>query len=475
VRILPTRLIDVQPIRCEYDCQLVEIAAKAGNYIALSYCWGTNQTVIATTTAANLANRCRGFNVDALPKTFQEAIDITRKLGIKFLWIDALCIIQDDSSDWEREAVKMSQVYGNAYLTLAATASSSSSGGLYAKLKESASQSYTIPVSAKGQPVELHYRQYLNHATLYTQNGLELDPLSTRAWSYQERLLSRRIVHFTTQELLWECRTHQRCECRAWDSDTKELSKSFLSPAKDAFQKLERQSKASSRPSKTDKDRWHVIVEGYSTRRLTYLDDRLPAFSSIASAVIKPENFLAGLRKNFMALDLAWMAWPSPGHRPPKYRAPSWSWASLEAPIIFGIEMSSNPGPPMITVLDSICTPSASDPFGRLSSGRIIVKSSYAEAELIRNPRDNDKPEVLLKLPGKHSLAGLAPDTDMALLELPLKVNCVMLWREARKGDQQGWAMVVRRIEGDEVLHERLGIGLFHNVGKLPKGTFTII
>lgn len=474
-KILPTRLIDVHPTRNEHECRLSETTAETGQYLALSYCWGTDQSTIATTTTANLADRFCGFNINSLPKTFQDAIHLTRKLGVKFLWIDALCIIQDNTSDWERESSTMCQVYRNAYLTLAATASSSGSGGLYAEIQKSASRSHIIPINSKGTSIEIHCRKYFKHRTLYSVNQREVDPLSTRAWAYQERLLSRRIVHFTSQELLWECRSHQRCECQAWDSDPKkELQTSFYSPAKGAFQQMERRSKVF---SKTDKDPWHTIVEGYTSRHLTVLDDRLPAFSGIASAVIKSDDFLAGLRKHSFVRDLTWYA-TSPGYRPPKYRAPSWSWASVEAPIRFDIEGSSGPGSFCLTVLDSKCTLATPDPFGRLLSSRITIRSFYREADVIHSHpnvcfRDHP-PEVSPKREDPR-IAGFYPDTDISKLELPLKVTFLLLCRRVRRNEDVSWAMVVRRVGGEENVYERVGLGVISYAGKLLERTFTVI
>jgi len=116
---LPTRVLDLSDCHGPVNLRLYEPSPSEGaKYVALSYCWGKLGNL--TTTMANIAGRKCGISWDLLPNSFRDAVTITRGLGMRYLWIDALCIIQDDKSDWEREAAKMGQVYENAFLTIAA-------------------------------------------------------------------------------------------------------------------------------------------------------------------------------------------------------------------------------------------------------------------------------------------------------------------------------------------------------------------
>lgn len=126
---LPTRVIDVS--FTDREVTLFESNGQRGRYMTLSHCWGTSSRL--TTTKETLEDLKNGIATSFLPKTFQDAIKITRRLGVKYLWIDCFCIIQDDPQDWERESSSMAQIYRNSYLTIAASASSDSYSGCFPK------------------------------------------------------------------------------------------------------------------------------------------------------------------------------------------------------------------------------------------------------------------------------------------------------------------------------------------------------
>ena len=134
----PTRLIDVGSPNSLQDPYLVVTSntdTAIDRYAALSHCWGTPQAPYSgmyfATVKQNIEQFIDGVGIVLLPKTFQDAITVTRKLKIRYLWIDALCIIQDDEEDWAREAVEMNSVYGNAYVTIVATSSNSDHEGVF--------------------------------------------------------------------------------------------------------------------------------------------------------------------------------------------------------------------------------------------------------------------------------------------------------------------------------------------------------
>jgi len=146
---LPKRLVKISDGR-PLKIQLYEPPeGQTGHYTALSHCWGNQQ--IITTTCATFAERKDNIPLSALSKTFHDAVDISFRLGIHYLWIDSLCIIQDSTEDWERESSKMQQVYQNAILTLAATASSSGQGGLLIPRPPQAVPPIKMPYSREGR------------------------------------------------------------------------------------------------------------------------------------------------------------------------------------------------------------------------------------------------------------------------------------------------------------------------------------
>jgi hypothetical protein len=140
---LPTRILDVDPPGPQ-ACQirLYETNGETGLYVALSHCWGKSQMFKTERGSLNL--RRRNIPWDIIPRTFQDAITFVRRLGLRYLWIDSLCIIQDDRADWERESAKMASIYTNAVLTIAATKSADSEGGCFSVVPES------VPTRSRG-------------------------------------------------------------------------------------------------------------------------------------------------------------------------------------------------------------------------------------------------------------------------------------------------------------------------------------
>jgi Heterokaryon incompatibility protein (HET) len=125
--LLPSRIIDVgtsdgQEIPCLRLC-----SEERGHYVTLSHCWGPSNPT--RTTAACFQDYLQGIPLANLPKTYRDAIAVTRRLGIRYLWIDSLCIIQDSSEDWEKECIKMPQIYQNSTVIIAGPAASGCESG----------------------------------------------------------------------------------------------------------------------------------------------------------------------------------------------------------------------------------------------------------------------------------------------------------------------------------------------------------
>jgi len=178
---------------------------EEGEYIALSHCWGKKQEVGEEfrTLRGNFDERRREFRMDVLPQTFRDAVTVTRELGKRYLWIDSLCIIQDDPNDWAVESKRMEDVFTNAYCTIAASSAADSTVGF---LKDRQLPQYVeVPNSAHG-------RIYICEAIDDFHHDVDEGVLAQRAWVLQERALSRRTIHFTANQLYWECGDGVRCE-----------------------------------------------------------------------------------------------------------------------------------------------------------------------------------------------------------------------------------------------------------------------
>jgi len=200
--VLPTRVLDVGDVENRNRLRLhLSKKNEKGRYITLSHCWGGSQPV-CTTTASREAH-CKAIEFDKLPKTFQDAVVVTRELGIQFLWIDSLCIIQGEDpeavADWKREAGKMETVYASAYCTIAASSAKNSTEG------------FLIPRPVK-QAVRLADHVYACEVGQNFDHDVESAVLNQRGWVLQERALSPRTIHFTATQTYWECGSVIRCE-----------------------------------------------------------------------------------------------------------------------------------------------------------------------------------------------------------------------------------------------------------------------
>jgi hypothetical protein len=180
---------------------------------------------VPVTTTANLTDFLRGIKLGNMPRTFQDAIRVARMLGVSFLWIDSLCIVQDDTEDWLRESELMADIYAGSYLTPAATHGTSSAVSMFHEVLDRE----IVGISSLGQPYRIVYHQRLEHArfrsgrqfrggwrfNITPKEGTEPScfPLLSRGWVFQERLLSSRMLHFGSNELFWECRESNTCEC----------------------------------------------------------------------------------------------------------------------------------------------------------------------------------------------------------------------------------------------------------------------
>lgn len=187
---LPTRVLDVS---LDPDFVFLRQSAKTekGSYIALSHVWGG--MVPIRTTAKTMLPFEDGIRLEDLPQTFRDAVFMTRYLECRYLWIDSLCIIQDSREDWETEAGRMAQVYGNALVTLAAVNSANSSGGLFSKHDANAVKHTIRRVAEDGTEVIVEVRPALEHTSYYTSSPYGLPPgtnawLLGRAWCFQGKL-----------------------------------------------------------------------------------------------------------------------------------------------------------------------------------------------------------------------------------------------------------------------------------------------
>lgn len=351
-RKLPKRLLHVRPFDDSDDVQLVESKSIRGSadYVALSHCWGPPEKQPLRTTKATLMERQNRIGSVDLPLTFRDAVKICRNLQQQYLWIDSLCIVQDDRDDWAEQAAEMASIYGCSYVTLAALSSEDGTQGCRIgqrpKYKRNLSHYQDFDIGKyrircfDGWPA---LWQYEYGDGVYRSDDFGTNPLRRRAWTLQERELPVRSIHFSQGQLLWQCRTLRGSSELPWTTMEEDDSSSPppLSLYRDQEQYHDLKSKAYQR------NRWFQLIEDYSSRHLTKETDRLPALVGLAVDFAQTHHYdhyeyLAGLWSSHLPSALLWNATASQPRRSQVYRAPSWSWASLEGAISYDSQRLSN-------------------------------------------------------------------------------------------------------------------------------------
>jgi hypothetical protein len=331
---LPDRVIDVGPPDCSQQPHILISKGQAGKYLTLTHRWASTQ--IAPTTLANFDTRIMGINMSDLPQTFQDAIYITRKLGVRYLWIDALCIIQDSTEDWERQARNMMSIYEFAWLNISA-AGSLTEPRCFVKRNPLLSRRCKLPPALSGLGIflandieDIEGGVYVHLSSDFYAKSIYDGFLSRRGWIFQERILSPRTIYFGQEEIYWECNTAAASETRPWgwqDDQSWPLVK--LHSRNGPRQASQRQVY----------DYWYKLVAEYTKCDLTKEMDRLPAIQGLAQALHKSfmpwakpfaDEYLSGIWDGDRVRGLLWIrdCLQDSGRGQTWNCIPSYSWAS---------------------------------------------------------------------------------------------------------------------------------------------------
>jgi hypothetical protein len=370
----PTRLLALNVVSNTTDyVRLIESEQETmtGAYTTLSHQWG--EANFLQLKRKNFDAFLDAIAIKDLPKTFQDAIDVSRKLGINYLWIDSLCIMQDkdDLSDWFREAELMHRVYSHSYCNLSATDGVNSLDGLYRPQYAHLSRETKVNLYVR------HHRDQVDRHVFWVSESANDSwrrfvvqaAINERGWVFQERVLSPRVLHFGRHQLFWECRESQRQE-----KHPDELNLDFwkMVNTKSFWEKPFVFGK------KNDSSSWRSIITAYSRTNLTVPDDRLIALSGVAKkfASLKGDKYVAGLWRRNLERELLWyldnQAKRSP--RPTQYCAPSWSWASVKGQVDFKcIHLDDSL---RMRVKDVCLTHATQDTTGRITSGWLDLKGN---------------------------------------------------------------------------------------------------
>lgn len=353
---LPTRVLDLGPV--EHACptrpksiRLHISDGEKGEYVTLSHCWGGTSTIRSTEATLDVFKK--GLDYDALPQTFKDAVDVTRWLGIRYLWIDSLCIIQDNHRDWEVESAKMATFYEAATFTLAASAAPNGDYGLFGS-RRALEPTYIPP---KLPAAESGSRERCGTGYVVFFEDSRTNPLQRRAWVLQEQVLSRRILSFEKKSVTWAC-----AEARAGMNDGGSFDEGLgmmlqgpvllSDPGPHCRVGLRNSGTMGRRglidPSLSSRFEefslsglWYLLIQDYSRKQLTFLSDKLPALAGLAQlyqGTMKEDKFLAGLWLSDILIGLMWRhiasdAEKSRGRPKELEKMPSWSWVSVSGPV----------------------------------------------------------------------------------------------------------------------------------------------
>jgi hypothetical protein len=354
---LPTRVIDVGTL--DGVPKLVELNGHSSHYAALSYCWGGNQSVMAD--GRNIKEFFTQLPVSKLQPTLKDAISTTRELGLQFLWIDSLCIIQDSKDDKIRELSRMHEVYANAYVTIVAANAKDCNEGFLQPRIQLPDDPATVNFEAFSLPYCLQDGSF-DEVTLqpYQSFRPSLEPVNVRAWTLQENLLSPRLLIYGSQ-LVRQCYSSlspefgvQRFSATPRSGATNFLQHSELgfAPRKPpflAYRKLPPSDPDSVKHLQQLQWYWSEVVSDYSERQLTDVNDKLIAISGIArqlsATAFKDHSYKAGLwlpnspNKTSFLYDLCWTTNSPSASQQASYLAPSWSWASIHVNPSSGVRL----------------------------------------------------------------------------------------------------------------------------------------
>lgn len=464
---LPTRLIDIgNKPNGAINPRLVITNDVEHNplpqdtrYLTLSHCWGTSRgKTVPKTTTANLTAHLDGIEINTIPKTFLDAMEVVRGLGLRYIWIDSLCIIQDDKKDFEVECSRMHRIYSQAHCTIVvsgkqtrisisivrqliavqASDSPDGDGGCFIPRHSGPAPLKVCKLTAHNKH-SIYQAKYLmdpfvlNHGRsrngpeqaevkIYPHFGpwvksIQKGSVFTRGWCLQEREMSPRVLHFTRERLLWECRQCVASEDKPELEPKQDVNKK-LAAHLSSFRALDDNDNYTYSKSKNGllkkSHKWEKLVEAYSKRALSVAMDKLPAISGIASslALRQPDDvYLAGLWRSNLLEGISWF--PQKPPEPPILSSsewpptavdpgiPSWSWAAYSGPIMFcgqtwfsgsfvrGIDKDGKEGwvksKPGIDIESVSVKHDSVDPFGRVSEGELVLVGWAAELTLIED------------------------------------------------------------------------------------------
>ncbi|CAK7221597.1 hypothetical protein SBRCBS47491_004582 [Sporothrix bragantina] len=393
---LPTRVIDVSsiPPRIVHAVNVHAGTPEQGcaDYVALSHCWGGPIKILLTSKTMDAYSKALPSNKE-LPANFRDAMAVTRALGISYLWVDSLCIIQDSVDDWQSESRVMGAVYSRATVSLLAMASPASGHGILKKTPKQSVPHCVVPFASDNGPITLQVETIFQNSENLRQLA-ETAPLSERGWCMQELVFASRILFYGRDQIYWFCPQGGYKSTEAMPDGI--LFPHDKYPSISSFYYAQDQSNSSREDDSATVERiltdFYHFIESYAQRRLTFGTDKFPAVSSFA------QNVHCALGRHSSGFDYMAGVWsgdfrrgllfcPQRMHAPHviqanekdgKYRAPSWSWAVTDSPIMFlaaQTPLTSLPSPLNLQLVSwGSVLRDPKNPFGPVDDAHMVVK-----------------------------------------------------------------------------------------------------
>ncbi|RSL69642.1 hypothetical protein CEP54_002093 [Fusarium duplospermum] len=456
--VLPTRLIDVGLCAMDNVCLVVTEdipkASEKPKYLTLSYCWGGSNDS-AKTTLQNFEERQKNIDTASLPRTIQDAIRLTRAMKIRYLWVDALCIIQN-LEDFYLEATKMGSYYANGYCLISASGFSNSSEGLFPDRRARKFSTRTCTFGYDNRRKEYLLLPNPPEDFGVFESGIGYLPVMKRAWCLQERLLSPRILHITARQVIWACHSipeiseRQEIESKADKRDIQRLGEELL---KYRPRLTTRYDAIFDQPSMTSMWlAWAGLVQAYLDTELSKEDDRLIAIQGLGDRLAERHNdsYFAGIFLSHLAHGLLWKGEKRPpGQR--STRCPTWSWGMAKSVNFISLECS------LASNTNADTTFPSSD--GMIEMGSRKMKTLRFSAPLLTIPNtsvvETQQASVSVTWPLRRLKFTLYFDEPSLVPDNLSGVKLMLL------GYTDGYnalvGLIVRKCAGNYQFHERVG------------------
>lgn len=460
-RQLPYRVLDLRQVSKNGSLRVLVRSQDQAHYATLSHCWGKSKPF--SLMQANYGQLQSGFGFDSLPQTFQDAVVATQNLGVSFLWIDSLCIVQDSKIDWEVQCAAMASIYKNSLVTIAGPAAKDSEAG-FAKTKMSPLRQVQYEIEGNSTAVEmtatLWPRKYWSELSIEP----EVDsPLATRSWIIQEKLLCPRVLYFGSKNMYFDCYRHVR-----FDNCHDLLHPELWYTARGSVEKF------SFAELSSDEERyrmWRQLITAYCTSELTHASDALPATSGLASELYRHAKgtYLAGIWKEDIIRALSWQLFGGKQRlkTTTSYIAPSWSWASAKERQPFCLS-STDVSFTDFEVLDAQTFSAGKDPFGQVVGGYLRVR---ARTQIVTVKRDKEQrhPVPIFWAYGhdsihkrKYCIGGYFPDVPEDADAERFSITVLHLAEFQNAGDPSGLKLgrgiAVRPDPSSDDAHQRIGL-----------------